>query len=118
MAYSRRLASTPSRWGSAASGASAFASPVSAGPVIAVVPFGARGNTARAGAWARQLARRLVERNPADETHELRPVFLVAMAEETQGEGHLIFGSTPTPDLAAQYGASLGATHVLVGTYS
>src|SRR5262249_26959490 len=48
---------------------------------------------------------------------ELRPVFLVAMAEETKGQGHLIFGSTPSPDLAAQYGASLGASHVLVGTY-
>ena len=44
-------------------------------------------------------------------------MFLVAMPEETTGEGHLIFGSTPPPDLAAQYGASLGASHVLIGTY-
>jgi len=33
-----------------------------------------------------------------------KPVFLVAMPEETTGEGHLIFGSTPPVDLAAQYG--------------
>jgi len=83
--------------------------------VVAVVPFGARAASPRAGAWARQIARRLVERS--SDTLELRPVFLVAMPEETTGEGHLIFGSTPPPDLAAQYGASLGASHVLVGTY-
>ena len=86
-------------------------------PIIAVVPFGARGATPRAGAWARQIARRVVERARGDDTLELRPVFLVAMAEEAAGEGHLIFGSTPGPDLAAQYGASLGATHVVTGVY-
>lgn len=85
--------------------------------VIAIVPFGARAASPRAGAWARQLARRLVERFAGDEGLELRPVFLVAMSEETSGEGHLIFGSTPTPDLAAQYGASLSAAFVVIGTY-
>ena len=49
-------------------------------PIIAVVPFGARGTTSRAGAWARQIARRLVERRPPDDALELRPVFMVAMA--------------------------------------
>ena len=97
---------------------------MSARPIIAVVPFGARGTPgapgagSRPGAWARQIARRLVERARDDETLELRPVFLVAMAEETSGEGQLIFGSTPAPELAAQYGASLGASHVLTGTYA
>src|SRR2546428_3184958 len=96
---------------------------MSARPIIAVIPFGARalatapGAPSRAGAWARQIARRLVERGRGDETLELRPVFLVAMPEETTGEGHLIFGSAPPPDLAAQYGASLGASHVVTGTY-
>lgn len=84
--------------------------------VVAMIPFGARGGSARAGAWARQIARRLVERS--GDALELRPVFLVAMNEQTSGEGHLIFGSTPTPDLAAQYGASLGAAYALTGTYS
>jgi tetratricopeptide (TPR) repeat protein/TolB-like protein len=88
---------------------------VSARPTVAVVPFGARSSRPHAGAWARQIARRLVERS--GEAMELRPVFLVAMPEETTGEGHLIFGSTPSADLAAQYGASLGASHVLTGTF-
>ncbi|HEY6958703.1 MAG TPA: tetratricopeptide repeat protein [Candidatus Limnocylindria bacterium] len=86
-------------------------------PVIAVVPFGARSSDPRAGAWARQLARRLVDRVGAEAALDLRPVFLVAMPEGSAGEGHLILGSTPPPDLAAQYGASLGATRTLVGTY-
>lgn len=85
--------------------------------VVAVVPFGARAGDPRAGAWARQLARRLVDRVGSDGALELRPVFLVAMPGGTTGEGHLILGSTPPPDLAAQYGASLGATHSVVGTY-
>jgi Tfp pilus assembly protein PilF/TolB-like protein len=91
---------------------------VTSRPVIAVVPFGARGASPRSGAWARQLARRLVDRFAADASLELRPVFLVAMPEEATGEGHLIFGSTPPPDLAAQYGGSVGASHVLTGTYA
>lgn len=91
---------------------------MSARPIVAVVPFGARGGGERAGAWARQLARRLIDRFPASEALELRPVFLVAMPDGAAGEGHLILGSTPPPDLAAQYGASLGATHAVVGTYS
>ena len=86
-------------------------------PIVAVVPFGTRAPDARRGAWARQIARRLVERLPADETIELRPVFVVTMPTEGSGEGHLILGSTPGPDLAAQYGASLGATHAVVGMY-
>ncbi|HYK98109.1 MAG TPA: tetratricopeptide repeat protein [Candidatus Acidoferrales bacterium] len=88
---------------------------MSARPIIAVVPFGARSSDPRAGAWARQIARRLVERS--GDAMEIRPVFLVAMPEETSGEGHLIFGSTPPADLAAQYGVSLGASHVLTGTF-
>src|SRR5438094_426070 len=86
-------------------------------PIVAVVPFGTRAPDARRGAWARQIARRLVERLPADETIELRPVCVVTMPTEGSGEGHLILGSTPGPDLAAQYGASLGATHAVVGMY-
>ena len=84
--------------------------------IIAVVPFGTRGGDERAGAWARQLARRLIDRSPATDHLELRPVFLVAMPDGPAGAGHLILGSTPTADLAAQYGASLGATHAVVGT--
>src|SRR2546429_2010145 len=118
MACSSRAASTSCGWGSGTTRASGSASTVSPRPIIAVVPFGARGTTSRAGAWARQIARRLVERRPPDDALELRPVFMVAMAEETRGQGYLIFGSTPTPDLAAQYGASLGATYVLAGTYT
>lgn len=87
---------------------------MTARPIVAVIPFGARSADPRAGAWARQIARRLVERS--SEALTLRPVFLVAMPEETTGEGHLIFGSTPPPDLAAQYAASLDASHALTGT--
>ncbi len=85
-------------------------------PVVAVVPFAAPGGDTRDGAIARQLARRLVERLPDDEAIELRPVFLVTVPEGSDATGHLIFGSAPPPDLAARYGASLGATHALVGT--
>lgn len=94
---------------------------------IAVVPFGARvartGSPAdgrrdpRPGAWARQIARRLVERFADREDLELRPVFLVAMPEADDRPGYLVFGSTPDAALAASYGASLGTTHALVGTY-
>ena len=37
-------------------------------PIVAIIPFGARGTTPRAGAWARQLAARLVERFAQDAT--------------------------------------------------
>lgn len=84
--------------------------------VVAVVPFAAAGTEAHEGAIARQLARRLVERLPDDDAIEVRPVFLVTVPEGREAAGHLIFGSAPPPDLAAQYGASLGATHTLVGT--
>ena len=90
---------------------------MTARPIVAVVPFGARSRDPRAGAWARQLARRLVDRVGPDAELELRPVFLVAMPEGSAGEGHLILGSTPPTDLAAHYGASLGASHTVVGTY-
>ena len=90
---------------------------MSAKPIVAVVPFGARGASPRAGAWARQLARRLVERFTADIAVELRPVFLVAMPEASADAGYLVFGSSPGPDLAAQYASSLGATHALSATY-
>jgi tetratricopeptide (TPR) repeat protein len=90
---------------------------MSARPIVAVVPFGARGASPRAGAWARQLARRLVDRFAADGAIELKPVFLVAMPEATADAGYLVFGSSPEPDLAAQYASSLGATHALTATY-
>ena len=84
---------------------------------IAVVPFGARSTDPRAGAWGRQIARRLVDRFADHLTLELKPVFLVALPEPGSGSdaGYLIFGSTPDLALAAQYGASLGATHALSG---
>ncbi|MHB8631785.1 MAG: tetratricopeptide repeat protein, partial [Candidatus Limnocylindria bacterium] len=82
---------------------------------IAVVPFGARSDDPRAGAWGRQIARRLVERFADHPELELKPVFLVAMPEATSDAGYLVFGSTPDPSLAAQYGASLGTTEALVG---
>src|SRR5260221_626514 len=82
---------------------------------IAVVPFGAKSGDPRAGAWGRQLARRLVDRFAGHPDLELKPVFLVAMPEDAGQPGYLVFGSTPDAALAAQYGASLGATHALVG---
>lgn len=94
--------------------------------VVAVVPFGARapadangaGRPAkRAGAWARQIARRLVERFAGDPALEVRPVFLVAVPERDTDAGYLVFGSTPDPKLAAEYARSLGAAYVLTGTY-
>lgn len=86
-------------------------------PVVAVVPFGARASDPRAGAWARQLARRLVDRFAAETGFELRPVFLVAMPEASSDAGYLVFGSSPDADLAARYASSLGATHALSATY-
>src|SRR3954469_23792909 len=86
-------------------------------PIIAVVPFGARGTSATAGAHARQIARRLVDRFAREEALELRPVFLVAMPEASSDAGYLVFGSSPDADLAAQYASSSGATHALTATY-
>src|SRR5438093_7737328 len=86
-------------------------------PVVAVVPFGAKGRDAKAGGIGRQVARRLVERFEDDPNIELRPVFLVAMPETKSDAGYLVFGSTPDPDLAARYGESLGTTHALTGLY-
>ena len=86
-------------------------------PIVAVIPFGARGTTPRAGAWARQLAARLVERFAADEAVDVRPVFLVAMPEAASEAGYLGFGSSPDAGLAAEYGRSLGATYALTGIY-
>lgn len=86
-------------------------------PIVAVIPFGARGTTARAGAWARQLAARLVQRFADDEAVDVRPVFLVAMPEATSNAGYLVFGSSPDAGLAAEYGQSLGATFALTGIY-
>ncbi|MDP9321515.1 MAG: tetratricopeptide repeat protein [Chloroflexota bacterium] len=85
---------------------------------VAVVPFGARSNDPRAGAWGRQLARRLVDRFADHPSVDLKPVFLVAMPDAAADAGYLVFGSTPDPALAAQYGASLGTTHALVGVLS
>ncbi|HEV2010084.1 MAG TPA: tetratricopeptide repeat protein [Candidatus Limnocylindria bacterium] len=82
---------------------------------VAVVPFGARSGDPRAGAWGRQIARRLVDRFADHPSLELKPVFLVALPEAASDAGYLVFGSTPDPSLAAQYGASLGSTHALVG---
>jgi tetratricopeptide (TPR) repeat protein len=92
-------------------------------PVVAVVPFGAvveggdDGDRERPGRWARQIARRLVDRFSGETAIELRPVFLVAMPETISAAGYLVFGSTPDAKLAAEYARSLGATHALVGTY-
>ena len=86
-------------------------------PIVAVIPFGARGTSPRAGAWARQLAARLVERFSANEAVDVRPVFLVAMPEAASEAGYLVFGSSPDAGLAAEYGRSLGATYALTGIY-
>src|SRR5438128_12632423 len=86
-------------------------------PVVAVVPFGAKGRDPKAGVIGRQVARRLVERFADDPNVELRPVFLVAMPDTKGDAGYLVFGSTPDPDLAARYGESLGTTHALTGLY-
>ncbi|HUQ40998.1 MAG TPA: hypothetical protein VM052_00705, partial [Candidatus Limnocylindrales bacterium] len=86
-------------------------------PIVAVVPFGARGSSPKSGAWARQIARRLVDRFAAETALEVRPVFLVAMPEESSEAGYLVFGSSPDTDLAAQYATSLGATHALTAVY-
>src|SRR5438874_13353151 len=86
-------------------------------PVVAVVPFGAKGRDTKAGGIGRQVARRLVERFADDPNVELRPVFLVAMPDTKSDAGYLVFGSTPDPDLAARYGESLGTTHALTGLY-
>lgn len=92
-------------------------------PVVAVVPFGAvvegrgEGDRERPGRWARQLARRLVDRFAGEPGIEVKPVFLVAMPETTSQAGYLVFGSTPDAKLAAEYARSLGATHALTGTY-
>ena len=85
-------------------------------PIVAVVPFGARGPDPKAGAFARQIARRIVERLADETALELRPVFLVSVPEESAREGYVVIGSTPDPALAAGYGASLGCSHALVGT--
>lgn len=85
--------------------------------IVAVVPFGARGTSPTAGAWARQLARRLVDRFARDTAIELRPVFLVAMPESASRSGYLVFGSSPAPELAAEYASSIGASCALTATY-
>jgi tetratricopeptide (TPR) repeat protein len=82
---------------------------------VAVVPFGARSAEPRVGAWGRQIARRLVDRFADHPSLDLKPVFLIAMPDSGSEVGYLVFGSTPDPSLAAEYGASLGATHALVG---
>lgn len=89
---------------------------MTARPVVAVVPFGARAGGPVSGAWARQLARRLVDRFAGEPALELRPVFLVAMPEAASDAGYLVFGSSPAPDLAAGYAESLGASHALTAT--
>ena len=90
---------------------------MSAPPVVAVVPFGARATDPRAGAWARQIARRLVDRFAPETALELRPVFLVAMPDAPADAGYLVFGSSPDAELAARYASSLGASHALSATY-
>ena len=82
---------------------------------VAIVPFGARATDARAGAWGRQIARRIVERFSDHPAVEVKPVFLVAMPDTAAEPGFLVFGSTPDVALAAQYGATLGVSHALVG---
>lgn len=91
-------------------------------PVVAVVPFGAVAERAgdeeagRPGRWARQIARRLVDRFAEDPALEVRPVFLVVPQTESEA-GYLVFGSTPDAGLAAQYAEGVGGTHALTGTY-
>ncbi len=80
------------------------------------MPFGARSADRSTGLLARQIARRLVDRCESESALELRPVFLVSVPEESTEAGYVVIGSTPDPELAAQYGASLGSTHALVGT--
>ncbi|MDO8506382.1 MAG: tetratricopeptide repeat protein, partial [Candidatus Limnocylindria bacterium] len=58
-----------------------------------------------------------VDRFERETALDVRPVFLVAMPEASGDAGYLVFGSSPEPDLAAQYAASLGATHALSATY-
>src|SRR5258708_22109816 len=112
----RSSRSTGHPWSSTAS-ASTRASPGASVPKrsVAVVPFGARSSDPRAGAWGRQIARRLVDRFADHPDLDLKPVFLVAMPEDKGDAGYLVFGSTPDAGLAAQYGASLGTTHALIG---
>jgi tetratricopeptide (TPR) repeat protein len=90
-------------------------------PVVAVVPFGAVVEDAdakeRAGRWARQIARRLVDRFTGEAGIELKPVFLVAMPGTDTDAGYLVFGSTPDARLAAEYARGLGSSHALTGTY-
>jgi tetratricopeptide (TPR) repeat protein len=86
---------------------------------VAVVPFGAFAGSEkeRAGAWARQLARRIVDRFSGVEGIEVRPVFLVAMPKAETEAGYLVFGSAPDASLAAEYARSLQASHAVTGTY-
>jgi Tfp pilus assembly protein PilF/TolB-like protein len=86
-------------------------------PIVAVVPFGAKGRDRRAGAIGRQLARRLVERFSDHPGLDVRPVFLVAMPETKEDAGYLVFGSTPDAPLAAGYAETLGAAYALTGLY-
>lgn len=86
-------------------------------PIVAVVPFGSRAADPRGGAWARQIARRVVDRLTHEPALELLPVFLVAVPDDREQAGYLVLGSTPDSKLAASYATSLGATHALVGTY-
>src|SRR5260221_29777 len=111
---SSRSAGHPS---SSTANASTRASPGASVPKrsVAVVPFGARSSDPRAGAWGRQIARRLVDRFAEHADLELKPVFLVAMGDKASDAGYLVFGSTPDTALAAQYGASLGTSHALTG---
>ncbi len=98
-------------------------SPPAKSVIVAVVPFGAvvegaaDADKERPGRWARQIARRLVDRFAGEEALEVKPVFLVAMPETSSQAGYLVFGSTPDVSLAAEYARSLGATHALTGTY-
>lgn len=95
---------------------------------VAVMPFGSVADgpgAERAGRWARQIARRLVDRFAGEKAVDLRPLFLVAVPEKGAGQtpegvepSYIVFGSTPGARLAAEYGRSLGASHVVTGTYT
>ncbi len=103
--------------------------------MLAVVPFGARPAQKKAagpdeastggtlppgrpsldelnGAAARQIARRVVQRFETSGVLAAKPVFLVALSEES---GVLVFGSTPDAALAAEYARGVDATHALFG---
>lgn len=82
------------------------------------MPFGTSGMPREsAGAIARQLAGRLVERLAAETAVELRPVLVVGVADRSPDEAYVVLSSAPDADFGAQMGASLECTHTLMGAF-